>query len=100
MSLKEQILKSEDFKRLVKSKNAVSMILTIVELFIYFGFVLLIAYNKELLSQKIYGPVTVGIPIGIGVIVLSWILTGIYVAWSNKKYDQKVEAIKEKLGGE
>lgn len=98
--MKEKILSSPEFKRLVRSKNAISVILTVAELVIYFGFILLIAYNKQFLSQKIYGPVTVGIPIGIGVIVLSWILTGIYVAWSNKKYDQRVAEIKEKLGGE
>jgi len=44
--------------------------------------------------------VTVGIPLGIGVIVLSWIFTGIYILWSNKKYDQKISALKEKLGGQ
>lgn len=98
--MKEKILNSSEFKSLVRSKNAISLILTVAELVVYFGFVLLIAYNKDFLSQKIYGPVTVGIPVGIGVIVISWILTGIYVAWSNKKYDQKVSEIKEKLGGE
>lgn len=98
--MKEKILSSPEFKRLVRSKNAISVILTVAELVIYFGFILLLAYNKQFLSQKIYGPVTVGIPIGIGVIVLSWILTGIYVIWANKKYDQRVAEIKEKLGGE
>ncbi|MGC8796770.1 DUF485 domain-containing protein [Thermodesulfovibrio sp. 3462-1] len=98
--MNEKILNSTEFKSLVRSKNAISLILTIAELVVYFGFVLLIAYSKEFLGQKIYGPVTVGIPIGIGVIVISWIFTGIYVAWSNKKYDQKVAEIKEKLGGE
>jgi len=98
--MKEKILNSSEFKSLVRSKNAISLILTVAELVVYFGFILLIAYNKDFLSQKIYGPVTVGIPVGIGVIVISWILTGIYVAWSNKKYDQKVSEIKEKLGGE
>jgi uncharacterized membrane protein (DUF485 family) len=98
--MRDKILNSNEFKKLVKSKNAISLFLTVAELFVYFGFILLIAYNKEFLSQKIYGPVTVGIPIGIGVIVISWIFTGIYVSWSNKKYDQKVAEIKEKLGGE
>lgn len=98
--MKEKILNSEEFKRLVKSKNSISLILTVLELFIYFGFILLIAYNKEFLGQKIFGPVTVGIPLGIGVIVLSWVLTGIYVAWSNKVYDEKVSQIREKIGGE
>ncbi len=98
--MKKEILNSTEFKAIVRSKNAISIILSILELAIYFGFILLIAYNKEFLSQKIYGPVTVGIPVGIGVIVLSWVLTGIYVTWSNKIYDERVSRIREKIGGE
>jgi len=98
--MRDKILKSNEFRKLVKSKNATSFFLTVAELIVYFGFIFLIAYNKEFLSQKIYGPVTIGIPIGISVIVISWIFTGIYVVWANKKYDQKVAEIKEKLGGE
>jgi len=99
--VKEKILNSPEFKSLLRSKNFISLILTLIQLIIYFGFILLLAYNKEFLSQKIFGPVTVGIPIGIGVIILTWLLTGIYVSWSNKKYDQKVSEIREKLvGGE
>jgi|YNPMSStandDraft_2_1061718.scaffolds.fasta_scaffold00799_11 uncharacterized membrane protein (DUF485 family) len=99
--MKDRILNSQEFRSLVRSKNAISLILTVAQLFIYFGFILLLAYNKEFLGQKIYGPVTIGIPVGIGVIILTWLLTGIYVAWSNKKYDQKLSEIREKLvGGE
>ncbi|MCX7988294.1 MAG: DUF485 domain-containing protein [Thermodesulfovibrio sp.] len=98
--MKEKILKSPEFRAIVRSKNAISIFLTVVELFIYFGFILLLAYGKELLNQKIYGPITAGIPIGIGVIVLSWILTGIYVTWANKSYDDNVAKVREKLGGE
>lgn len=98
--MKEKILSSPEFKAIVRSKNSISIILTIIELFIYFGFILLLAYGKEFLSQKFYGSITVGIPIGIGVIILSWILTGLYVMWANKSYDEKVSGIREKLGGE
>lgn len=98
--MKEKFLNSPEFRMIVKSKNTISIILTVLELFIFFGFILLLAYGKEFLNQKIYGPITVGIPIGIGVIVVSWILTGIYVAWANKIYDEKVAKVREKLGGE
>ncbi|ACI21147.1 MULTISPECIES: DUF485 domain-containing protein [Thermodesulfovibrio] len=98
--MKEELLKSSLFKEIVRSKNSISLILTVLELIIYFGFVLLVAYNKEFLGEKLYGSVTVGIPIGIGVIILSWLLTGIYVLWSNKVYDEKVSKIREKIGGE
>ena len=94
-----EILEDEEFKSLSKQKNTVSLILTLLELFIYFGFISLIAFNKPFLASKLSGAITVGIPIGIGVIVLSWILTGIYVNWANKKYDPMVENVKNKIGG-
>lgn len=94
-----EILEDEEFKTLAKQKNLISLILTILELVIYFGFISLIAFNKPFLASKLSGSMTVGIPIGIGVIVLSWIFTGIYVNWANKKYDRMVENIKNRIGG-
>lgn len=98
--IKEKILNTPEFKKLVKSKNSISIFLTILELFVYFGFILLLAYGKDFLSAKFYGSITLGIPIGIGVIILSWILTGVYVTWANRSYDEKVAEIREKVGGE
>ena len=95
-----QILDDPEFKKLVKQKNAVSTVLTIVELVLYFGFIALIAYNKPFLAQKMSegSAITIGIPIAVGVIFLSWILTGIYVFWANNKYDAMVKSVKDRLG--
>ncbi len=94
-----EILQDEDFKSLSGQKNAISIILTILELVLYFGFIALIAFNKPFLSQKLSGAITIGIPIAVGTIVLSWILTGIYIRWANSKYDVLVKKVKEKIGG-
>ena len=98
---KEDILNDADFKDLSGQKNTISVILTILELVIYFGFVGLIAYNKPFLSQKLSegGSATIGIPIAVGTIILSWVLTGIYIWWANAKYDVLVKKVKEKIGG-
>lgn len=96
----EDILNDPDFKDLSKQKFAISIILTILELALYFGFIGLIAYNKPYLAQKIgAGATTIGIPIAIGTIVFSWVLTGIYIWWANNKYDVLVNKVKEKVGG-
>jgi uncharacterized membrane protein (DUF485 family) len=95
----EEILNDNDFKSLHSQKNSISVILTILELVLYFGFIALIAFNKEFLSQKISGAITVGIPIAVGAIVLSWILTGIYIRWANTKYDSMVKNLRDKVGG-
>ncbi len=95
----QEILQDEDFKSLSSQKNAISIILTILELVLYFGFIALIAFNKPFLSQKLSGAITIGIPIAVGTIILSWIFTGIYIRWANSKYDVLVKKVKEKIGG-
>lgn len=96
-SLIEKIKNDPDFQKLVSERNRVMVILTALELFIYFGFILLVAFNKEFLAQKLgEGVITVGIPIGIGVIILSFLLTGVYVYIANKDYDELSERIKRK----
>lgn len=92
------ILEDSDFKSLSSQKNTISVILTVLELVIYFGFIALIAFNKPFLSSKISGAISIGIPIAVGTILLSWILTGIYIRWANSKYDVLVKKVKEKVG--
>jgi uncharacterized membrane protein (DUF485 family) len=98
---KEDILNDPDFQQLSSQKNRISLILTILELVVYFGFIGLIAYNKPYLGEKLSvgGSVTIGIPIAVGTIVLSWVLTGIYIWWANAKYDALVKKVLEKVGG-
>ena len=93
------ILNDPDFIELSTKKNSISITLTVLELVAYFGFIFLIAFDKEFLAQDIAPNITVGIPIGIGVIVVSWLLTGIYVRWANSTYDSLVEKVKNKIGG-
>jgi uncharacterized membrane protein (DUF485 family) len=95
------ILDDPEFKELARQKDKVSLILTITELVLYFGFIGLIAYNKPFLATKLSAgsATTIGIPIAVGVIVLSWVLTGIYIFWANSVYDEKVKRIKKRFGG-
>jgi uncharacterized membrane protein (DUF485 family) len=71
--------------------------LTILELLLYFGFIGLIAFNKPFLGMKISGSITIGIPIAVGVIILSWAFTGVYIWWANSEYDEMVKKIKDKV---
>lgn len=98
---REDMLNDGDFTALSSQKNTISIILTILELALYFGFIALIAYNKAFLAQKMSegGAATIGIPIAVGTIVLSWVFTGIYIWWANSKYDVLVRKVKEKVGG-
>ena len=97
---KEDLLNDEDFKTLVGQKNTISWILTVLELVLYFGFIALIAFNKPFLAQKMSEgkATTIGIPIAVGTILLSWVFTGIYIFWANTKYDKMVKKLKDKIG--
>jgi uncharacterized membrane protein (DUF485 family) len=97
---KDDLLNDEEFKLLVKRKNAISWVLTVLELVLYFGFIALIAFNKPFLAGKLSEgkATTVGIPIAVGTILLSWVFTGIYIFWANTKYDAMVKKLKEKIG--
>src|SRR5688572_9268914 len=92
-----EILEDADFKELARQKSLISLILTLLTMAAYFAFMFLIAYKKEALAAPAANG-TMGIPIGIGVIILSWIFTGIYVYWANTKYDALVEKVKQKVG--
>jgi uncharacterized membrane protein (DUF485 family) len=98
---KEDILNDPDFLDLSAQKNTISIILTILELVLYFGFIALIAYNKPFLAQKMSpdGAATIGIPIAVGTILGSWVFTGIYIWWANVKYDELVKKVLAKVGG-
>ena len=90
------LLEDPEFKDLVSRKNRFSINLTIVTLIIYYGFILLLAFKRDLFAAKIVGNVTFGIALGIGVILSCWALTGIYVRWANDKYDAMVARLQEK----
>ncbi|HXN06782.1 MAG TPA: DUF485 domain-containing protein [Nitrospiria bacterium] len=92
-----EALQSKEFKTLVSKRWSISIILTILTLAVYFGFILVLAFNKGLLATKIGDHVTIGIPIGVAVIVISWLFTGIYVRWANKVYDPEVHRISEQF---
>ncbi|CAP02695.1 conserved hypothetical protein [Acinetobacter baumannii SDF] len=93
----EQILRNPKFQKMVKKKSALSWMLTIVMLVLYVGFMLLVGYNKEFLMSSFSGGVTTwGIPLGLGIIVLSFLLCGVYSYIANNTLDQlSEEALKE-----
>jgi uncharacterized membrane protein (DUF485 family) len=94
------IITSPAFKRLVSRRWQVSILLTVTILVIYIGFLLVVAFNKELLAMKIGRYYTLAIPVGLGIILAAWCLTGIYVFWANNRYDRAVEALRRQVQDE
>jgi uncharacterized membrane protein (DUF485 family) len=93
-----KIAANPKYKKLVDMRSSYSIIMTIMVMCIYYGYILLIAFNKEWLGTKIGAGMTtsIGIPMGVGVIVLTIILTNIYVRRANSEFDDlNAELIKE-----
>jgi uncharacterized membrane protein (DUF485 family) len=94
MMTSRELLESPEFRHLVIRRWRVSLLLTVSLFILYYGYILLIATNRELLSRRIGEATTVGIPLGAAVIVGAWVLTGIYVVWANRRYDQEVTRLR------
>jgi uncharacterized membrane protein (DUF485 family) len=73
--------------RLATRRARVAGALTAAVMAVYFGFILLIAYAKPLLATKLRPGLSLGIALGALVIVVSWLLTWVYVRWANRHYD-------------
>lgn len=94
----QQVRELPEFRALVSRRWVVSLVLTVLLLVGYFGFILTLAFDKAVLAAKIGEHVTLGIPVGVGVILFAWLLTGVYVWWANRHYDRAVKAIRDRMG--
>jgi len=82
--------KAKALAALAAERWRISMLLTGTMMLIYFGFILLIAFNKPLMGTLLVPGLSLGILLGALVIVSAWVLIYIYVRWANTKYDEKV----------
>ncbi|MBK7767853.1 MAG: DUF485 domain-containing protein [Sulfuritalea sp.] len=90
-----RIQKNPKFLKFVNTRNSYANILTILMMIAYFGFILLVAFNKQFLATKVAAGavMSVGIPIGIGVLVFTIVITAIYVRRANSEFDDMKDAI-------
>ena len=71
----------------------VALGLTAVMVLLYFGFILLVAYGRPVLAIQVVPGLTLGILLGALVIVLSWLLTWVYVRWAARHYDPGIVSL-------
>ena len=90
-----RIENSSRFKELVQKRQRFALILSIIMLILYVGFILLIAFAPDWLGASLHEGtnVTRGIPIGVGLIVISFLLTGVYVWRANGEFDRLTKQI-------
>lgn len=82
-----RILNSPAFNELRARRRRFSAILTVLMLVIYYGFIVAIAFAPQWLAIRISGVITLGLPLGLGVILSAIVLTGIYVRRANGEFD-------------
>ncbi|QSQ13432.1 DUF485 domain-containing protein [Myxococcus landrumensis] len=86
--------RNDALEALASSRWRVAAALTVATLVAYFGFILLVAFNKPLMGQQLVPGLSVGIVLGALVIVTAWALTGIYMLWANGKYDRALSQLR------
>lgn len=90
----DKILRDPKYQELQAKRNRLAIILTILMLVVYYGYIALIAFDKEFLAQPIGAGVTsLGIPIGFGIIIFTVVITGIYVRRANGEFDTLTKEI-------
>jgi uncharacterized membrane protein (DUF485 family) len=84
------------YQELRRKRNTFGWTLTLAMMVVYYGYIALIAFNKPFLSQPIGGGVTtLGVPIGMAVIVFTIVITAVYVHRANGEFDALTRAILE-----
>lgn len=84
------------YQRLRSRRTRFGWTLTALMLVVYYGFVLLVAFDKPLLAQRLGdGVMTLGIPLGFGVIVFTVAITAFYVRRANAEFDTLSDAIRK-----
>lgn len=94
-----EIAADPKYQELLHKRTRFGWALTAIIMLAYFGYVALIAFDKAFLAQPIgEGVMSLGIPVGFGIIVLTIILTGVYVMRANSEFDRLTREIVAEAG--
>jgi uncharacterized membrane protein (DUF485 family) len=97
--LVKKITANPKYQRLVKTRTSYGWVLTILMMIVYYGYIAVIAFSKESLAVRLgEGVMTTGIPVGLGVILFTIIITGIYVRRANAEFDDLTRDIIKESG--
>jgi uncharacterized membrane protein (DUF485 family) len=78
-----------------RARWRMALALTSVIVLIYFGFIAMVAFGRNILAVQLTPGLSLGILLGAVVIIASWVLTWVYVRWANTVYDPAVRALSE-----
>lgn len=95
--LAEKIQNNPHFQDLVRRRNRFAWSLSIFVLVVYYTYILVIAFKPEVFATPISSDsvISIGIPIGAGIIFMSWVLTGVYIRRANSDFDEITKKIQK-----
>ena len=96
----EKIENNPSYQKLVKTRGAFAWKMAIVMLVVYYTFIMTIAFAPEVLGKSLGGVMTLGIPVGVAIILFSFILTGIYTKRANGEFDDLTKQLKDDIKGD
>jgi uncharacterized membrane protein (DUF485 family) len=92
--LVQRIASHPKYQQLKAKRSSFGWWLTLAMMVVYYGFILLVAFAKPLVSQRLGdGVMTLGIPLGFGVIVFTVAITAYYVKRANSEFDDLTDQI-------
>ncbi len=95
----QEIKNSPEFQELRSRLRRFVFPMSAVFLLWYFAYVLLGAFAHDFMAIKVWGDINVGLLIGLGQFVSTFIITAIYVRFANRELDPRAEAIRDKFEG-
>jgi uncharacterized membrane protein (DUF485 family) len=97
----KRIENDPNYHKLVSERKSLGWTLAIITLIMYYGYIAIVAFVPSLIATPLFGSITVGIVLGVAIILASILLTGIYVMRANSEYDDLTAAIvsANNLGG-
>ena len=93
VSTLQRIEADPNYQKLVSERKSFGWTLAIITLVIYYGYIAIVAFAPSVIAVKVSGDITVGIILGVAIILASILLTGIYVLRANSEYDDLTNAI-------
>lgn len=92
-----QVQKSEQFQQLRRTHRSFVFPLTVVFLVWYLAFVTVAAFAPEFMAIKVWGNINLGIVLGLAQFVTTFIITGAYVSYANRKIDPIASELRENM---
>lgn len=97
-NLAARIARHPEYLALRARRNRLGWLLTLAMLAVYYGFILLVAFDKPFLAQRLgAGVTTLGMPIGLAVILFTIGITAVYVRRANGEFDARAERLRQEV---